>query len=54
MEKVQSHKGLAAYMCIGSDIAAPHHNNRFDIDERSLLIGLKLYVSILWELVGIK
>ncbi|MCI8512663.1 MAG: M20 family metallo-hydrolase [Lachnospiraceae bacterium] len=51
MSKVQSHGGRAAYMCIGSTIAAPHHNNKFDLDERSLLIGLKLYVSILWEIL---
>ena len=38
-------------MCIGCDIAAPHHNNKFNIDERALLIGLKLYVSILWEIL---
>ncbi len=38
-------------MCIGCDIAAPHHNNKFNIDERSLLIGLKLYVSIVWEML---
>lgn len=51
MAKVKEHGGKAAYMCIGSNIAAPHHNNKFDIDERSLLIGLKLYVSILWEIL---
>lgn len=53
MAKVQEHGGKAAYMCVGSDIAAPHHNNRFDIDERSLLIGLKLYVSAVWEILHI-
>lgn len=51
MAKVQEHGGKAAYMCIGSDIAAPHHNNKFNIDEKSLLIGLKLYISILWEIL---
>lgn len=50
MARVQAHGGKAAYMCLGCDIAAPHHNNKFNIDERSLLIGLRLYVSILWEL----
>ena len=51
MERVQSHGGRAAYMCIGCDIAAPHHNSKFNIDEHALLIGLKLYVSILWEIL---
>lgn len=51
MAKVQEHGGKAAYMCIGSTTAAPHHNDCFNFDERSLLIGLKLYVSILWEIL---
>lgn len=51
MSRVQSHGGKAAYMCIGCDIAAPHHNARFDIDEQALVTGLKLYVSVLWELL---
>lgn len=38
----------------GCDIAAPHHNARFDIDENALMTGLKLYVSVLWELLGQK
>ena len=54
MSRVQAHGGKAAYMCIGCDIAAPHHNARFDIDENSLMTGLKLYVSVLWELLGQK
>lgn len=51
MAKVQAHGGKAAYMCIGSDIAAPHHNDKFNFDEASLLTGLKLYTSILWEIL---
>lgn len=51
LEKVKSHGGKAAYMCIGSDIAAPHHNSRFTFDETSLLIALKLYTAILWEIL---
>ena len=54
MSRVQAHGGKAAYMCIGCDIAAPHHNARFDIDENALMTGLKLYVSVLWELLGQK
>ena len=51
MEKVQSHGGKAAYLCIGSNIAAPHHNDHFNFDEASLLTGLQLYVSIVWEIL---
>ena len=52
MARVQAHGGKAAYMCIGSDIAAPHHNDSFNIDERSLFIGLKLYLAVLWEILS--
>ena len=51
MAKVQSHGGKAAYMCIGSTIAAPHHNDHFNFDEASLLTGLRLYVSTVWEIL---
>lgn len=51
MARVQAHGGKAAYMCVGCDIAAPHHNSRFNIDEQALLIGLRLYVSLVWELL---
>ena len=33
MSRVQAHGGKAAYMCIGCDLAAHHHNAGFDIDE---------------------
>ena len=33
MERVQQRGGLAAYMVIGSEIAAGHHDSRFDFDE---------------------
>lgn len=52
MARVQAHGGKAAYMCIGSNIAAPHHNDSFNIDERSLFIGLKLYLAVLWEILS--
>lgn len=51
MARVLEHGGKAAYMCIGSTIDAPHHNDKFNFDERSLLIGLKLYASIVWEIL---
>lgn len=51
MAKVQEHGGKAAYMCLGADIAAPHHNSKFNFDESALLIGLKLYASIIWEIL---
>ena len=51
MAKVQSHGGKAAYMGLGANIAAPHHNGGFDFDESVLVTGVKLYASILWEIL---
>lgn len=42
MDRVQKRGGKAAYMMIGSKIAAPHHDSRFDFDERALPIGVEL------------
>lgn len=42
MERVQSHGGQAAYMMIGADLAAGHHDSHFDFDERALGYSLKL------------
>ena len=36
------------------EVANSGHNARFDIDENALMTGLKLYVSVLWELLGQK
>lgn len=36
MERVQSHGGKAAYMMIGADLAAGHHDSSFDFDETAL------------------
>lgn len=50
MKKVREHGGCAAYVGIGADIDAPHHNNKFDFDEKSIMIGVKAYISILNEM----
>ncbi len=42
IERVQRHKGLGAYICIGADLTAGHHNDAFDFDEQSLLRALNL------------
>ena len=42
MERVQSHGGQAAYMMVGADLAAGHHDSHFDFDERALGSSLKL------------
>ncbi|SDG52592.1 aminobenzoyl-glutamate utilization protein A [Selenomonas sp. WCT3] len=36
MERVQNHGGKAAYMMIGADLAAGHHDSSFDFDEKAM------------------
>ncbi|SMG41609.1 amidohydrolase [Dethiosulfovibrio salsuginis] len=53
MNRVQQRGGKATYVIIGSDIAAGHHNDYFDFDERSMLIGLKLLVGVVAKAAGV-
>lgn len=45
-EHVQKNGGKATYMIIGTNIPYPHHNEKFDIDERSLPIAVDLLERI--------
>ena len=36
MQRVQNHGGQAAYMMIGEDLAAGHHDSAFDFDEQAM------------------
>jgi len=46
MDAVQKQDGYATYCVIGTDLAAGHHNERFDVNEKSLLQGVEtLYAS---------
>lgn len=48
MEEVQKRGGLATYCIFGSELAAGHHNEKFDINEETLLPAVEiLYNSIL-------
>lgn len=40
MERVQEAGGLATYLIVGTDHPTAHHTPRFDVDERSLRIGV--------------
>jgi aminobenzoyl-glutamate utilization protein A len=51
MRRVQQGGGQATYMGLGSDITAPHHNGCFDVDESSLLPGVKALVAIVERLM---
>lgn len=50
MNRVQSHGGKAVYMGLGSNITAPHHNGKFDIDESVMINGVKALSSIVERL----
>ena len=42
MEKVQQNGGQAAYMMVGADLAAGHHDSYFDFDEKALDLATKV------------
>ncbi len=52
MRAVQERGGVAAYFGIGSNIPAPHHAANFDIDERSLAMGVDVFVNIAEQLLS--
>ncbi len=51
MERVQSHGGQAAYMMVGADLAAGHHDSHFTFDEKALGYSLKLMGSAVCDLL---
>lgn len=47
MEEVQKHGGQATYCIFGTDLAAGHHHEKFDVNEETLLPAVEiLYESI--------
>jgi aminobenzoyl-glutamate utilization protein A len=42
VRRVQEQGGKATYMVVGTTLAAPHHNDHFDIDEESLPVAVEL------------
>lgn len=46
MERVKRNGGLATYGVVGTTIAAGHHNEKFDIDEQGMKIGLKALAQV--------
>ena len=51
MERVQQRGGLASYMVIGSEIAAGHHDSRFDFDENVMPKAIALVATAAVDLV---
>jgi len=50
MERVQDRGGLATYVVVGTDHPTNHHTPTFDVDERSLDIGVSLLTETAVEL----
>lgn len=42
MQEVQSHGGLATYIGVGTNHPGGHHTSTFDVDERSLVPGVRV------------
>jgi len=52
MRRVQERGGKAAYVIVGTELAAGHHNERFDISEQCLLPGIQLFTLAALQLTG--
>ncbi|MDI9387865.1 MAG: amidohydrolase [Synergistota bacterium] len=50
MRAVQGRGGKAVYFVLGSDIAAGHHNEYFDIDEGVIGTGVSLFADLVFSL----
>lgn len=46
MNRVQEQGGLATYLIVGTDHPTGHHEPRFDVDERSLPVGVELLTDV--------
>ena len=47
MNYVKEKGGKASLVLIGAGLKAPHHNGKFDFDEKALLIGLELLLNFI-------
>ncbi|QLG28070.1 amidohydrolase [Halorarum halophilum] len=50
MRRVQENGGLASYLIVGTDHPTSHHTPTFDVDERSLEIGVDVLTDAVLEL----
>ena len=51
IRKAQSHGGKGTYMMIGSDLSTAPHTDKFDVDEKSMAIGLETVVRAFADLM---
>ncbi|MEN6414138.1 MAG: amidohydrolase [Veillonellales bacterium] len=52
MERVQEHGGQAAYILVGADLAAGHHDSLFDFDEQALSKAIRFLSTAAAELLS--
>jgi aminobenzoyl-glutamate utilization protein A len=52
MQTVQNHGGKAAYVGLGTDHPSGHHTSKFDIDERSLPMGIELVTDAIHRIAA--
>lgn len=50
MERVKQHGGLATYCIFGTELAAGHHNEKFDINEETLMPSIKILFQLILRL----
>lgn len=53
MKMVEKVGGRTAYMVIGTERKYPHHNEKFDINEDSLVQGVKAYIRIISNITNV-
>ncbi|MFC5136126.1 MULTISPECIES: amidohydrolase [Haloferacaceae] len=53
MERVQADGGLATYLIVGTDHPTAHHTPTFDVDERSLRIGVDVLTRAVLGVDGV-
>jgi aminobenzoyl-glutamate utilization protein A len=54
MERVQEAGGLACYLVVGTDHPTSHHTPTFDVDERSLPIGVEVLTGTVQRLAELE
>jgi aminobenzoyl-glutamate utilization protein A len=50
MDRVQDHGGRASFVGVGTDHPGGHHTPTFDVDERSLRIGVDVLAGAIGRL----
>ena len=53
INKVQSLGGKCSYMVFGTNTKGGHHNEKFDFDENVLLTALKVYKSVVFDIMKV-